>query len=193
MLIEDILSEEPSLGARQIQTILTDCSQFIEQSAGLPLLKTLPEAYADFQKVKIRLQKKRDTVTEAFDKAFGNQFLNLRQRAVFAYGSPQPLAERTDSFYVFPINGYSYLYSREVTNSSADYKRVIDTLFEQFDDTSKATEIVTDLLKYTYCTSNLSEGISANAEIILYGIPFYYAVRTEIVPSYAKLLASQRA
>lgn len=190
MLIEDIIGTSVGLGVREIQTIKAECSQFLKESAGLPLLKSLPTSYNNFHKVKVRLQKRKDDVAEAFDKAFGNQFVNLRQRAVFAYPSTPPINEGTEPFYVFPINGYKFLYSKEVTNSSSDYKRVIDTLFEQFDDSQKATEIVTDLLKYTYSTDNLHEGIVSDSEVILYGIPFYYAIRVSACQGYGKLLSN---
>lgn len=189
MLIEDLIGSSPGLGIREVHTIKAECSQFLQETAGAPLLKALPLGYDNFHKVKVRLQKRRDSVTDVFERAFGAEFSNLRQRAVFAYPSPPQLSEQTDAFYVFPVNGYKYLYSKEVTNSSSDYCRVVDTLFEQFDDESQASEIVADLLKYTYAATNLREGIEADAEIILYGIPYYYAVKVSACQDYASLLA----
>lgn len=188
MLIEDLIGNTNGLSSQVLHAITTDCSQFISESDGLPLFKNLPTSYANFQRVKVRRQKRKDSVAEAYDKAFADQYSNLRQRAIFAYSSECPVTEDLEPFYVLPTNGFSYLYSKEVTNSSSDYKRVIDTLFEQFDDASTATDIVIDLLKYTYSTVNLVEGITADAEIILYGISHYYAVRVAAVPNYTKLV-----
>lgn len=193
MLIEDIFGSPANLGSRELGIIKTECSQFLKESAGLPLLKPLPSTYHPFQKVKVRLQKRTDTVAEAFNKAFEERFNKLRQRAVFAYATAPQLNENQEPYYVFPINGFNYLYSKEVTNSTYDYKRVVDTLFEQFDDSTKASEIVTDLLKYTYASTNLAEGISASSEVILYGIPYYYAVKVTAVNGYVDLIDSLRS
>lgn len=189
MLIEDVLGTPKSLGSKEIHIIQESCSQFLTESAGLPLFKALPRTYGTFHKVKARMKKRNDNVGEAFNKAFETKYTKLSQRAIFAYTQLQQINENVEPFYVFPINGYKFLYSKEVTNSSSDYKEVIDTLFEQFDNSSKAVEIVTDLLKYTYSSHNLHEGLSSESEIILYGIPYYYAVRVHDVPQYTRIIS----
>jgi hypothetical protein len=188
MIIEDLIGSSAGLGVREVQTIKAECSQFLKESAGLPLLRSLPQTYYNFHKVKVRLQKRRDSVTDVFERAFGSTFVNLRQRAIFTYPRTPELTENTEPFYVFPINGYKFLYSKEVTNSSSDYKRVVDTLFQQFEDQQQASDIVTELLKYTYSSTSLHEGIVSDSEIILYGIPFYYAVRASACQGYGPLL-----
>lgn len=192
MIIEDLIGSSVGIGVREVQTIKAECSQFLKESAGLPLLKALPTTYFNFHKVKVRLQKRRDSVTDVFERAFGETFVNLRQRAIFTYPSSPELTEQTELFYVFPINGYKFLYSKEVTNSSNDYRRVVDTLFEQFEDQQQASDIITDLLKYTYCSTSLHEGIVSNSEIIVYGIPFYYAVRASSCQGYTPLLGMSK-
>jgi len=172
---------------RDTKILKTHCSQFIHESAGLPLFKALPATYSDLHRVKVRMQKKTSLVSEAFNQAF-NDFYNLRQRAIFAYATPPALTEGTDSFYVFPVDGYKFLYSKAVTNSGQDYQQVVDTLIEKVDDISKATDIVTDLLKYSYTSENLHEGIVSESEIILYGIPQYYVVRVSACQNYARLI-----
>jgi hypothetical protein len=182
MRIEDILGcdEEVRSTAR---VIIRECSQFLRETAGIPVLKQLPLRADLLQKVKVRHQKRTDCVAEAFSKAFNT---NLRQRAIFAYGNP-PMVEGSNPCYIFPIDGYKFLYSREVQNSTTEYQQVLNTLFESLDGT-KAVEIVTDLVKYTYIRENLIEGIMSDSEIIFYGIPYYYAVRVESCPTYSKLL-----
>lgn len=187
MLIEDVLGKARDIGVQESQLIKQQCSQYLQESAGLPLLKSLPSTYANFQKVKVRLQKHHDPINDVFDKAFGTDFYNIRQRAVFANGTQREVKEGFDQFFVFPLNGYKFLYSKTICNSSNDYRHVMDTLLESFDDQCQATEIVTDLLKMSYSAKNLYEGISSKSEVIFYSIPYYYAVRTTTVTDYTKL------
>lgn len=187
MLIQDVLGHTQTIGYQEIQLVKTHCSQYLKESAGFPLLKALPSSYTDFQRVKVRMQKHKDTLTEVFDKAFGEDFYNLRQRSVFARGSSPVLKEGFEEFYIFPTDGYKLLYSASVTDSSDNYRQVIDTLIEQFDDQTQVTELVSDVIKMTYSTENLLEGIVSNSEIIFYGIPFYYAARISVVEDYTKL------
>ncbi|MCK9369630.1 hypothetical protein M0R04_06955 [Candidatus Dojkabacteria bacterium] len=152
------------------------------------MYKALPKSYSDVHKVKARFKKRIDEVTPCFNKAFGSKASRLRQRAIFAYPSYPTTTEYTELFYIFPINNYKFLYSHEVMNSNSDYKQVIDTLFKTFDDADKASDIMIELLKYTYSTQHLYEGIIANTELIFYGIPYYYAVRTSACLDYNQLI-----
>lgn len=188
MLIEDFIEKISPAKTKEISIIQTECSAFIRESGQLPLYKLLPSYYKDFQKVKVRQQKRHDPITEAFNRAFGSKIHNFRQRAIFSYPEKPPLKEGYEPFYVFPINGFKYLYSKEVTNSSNNYQHVINILFEQLESNEKAIEIVTDVLKYTYCRNNLIEGIISNSEIIFYGIPYFYAVRCSLFPIYKKII-----
>lgn len=187
MLVQELLGEPSGVGSRELTTLKAKCSQFLRESAMLPLYRLLPKTYGDFHRVKVRQKSGDDKISEVFNRAFGTQFHNLRQRAIFASGTEPVVTETAEPFYVFPIDGYKFLYSKEVTNSNSDYKQVIDSLFEQFEDNNKVIEIVTDVLKYTYVRENLAEGIVSDSEIILYGIPYYYAVRAATVPAYGKL------
>lgn len=189
MRIEDLIGTEVDVSLRKsVKTINEECSQFLGNAKGLFLCKQLPATTTVLsgtflQKVKVRHRRQEDRVTEAFTKAFNT---NLRQRAIFASAEP-PAMEGCNTSYIFPINGFKFLYSKEVKNSSADYQHVLDTLFERLED-DKAVEIVTDIVKYTYVRENLVEGIQSNSEIIFYGIPYYYALPVEICPSYDELL-----
>lgn len=188
MLVQELFGETSGFGSREINTLKAKCTQFLHESAALPLYKLLPKTYGDFHRVKVRQKNTAGKINEVFDRAFGTQFPNLRQRAIFASGTkPNPSDDTNESFYVFPVDGYKFLYSKEVTNSNSDYKQVIDSLFEQFEDNNKAIEIVTDVLKYTYVCENLVEGLVSDSEIILYGVPCYYAVRVAAVAPYGKL------
>lgn len=178
MLVRDIL-EHNTFHSTVRQTLSADCSTFLRESEGRPLYRSLPITYGDFHRVKVRRQKRKDGVSEVFERAFGQEFNNIRQRAVFASPSRPLISEHTEPFYIFPIDGYKFLYSKEVTNSGSDYRNVIDTLVTELGNLNEATDIVTDLLKYTYSTTNLLEGMASGAEVILYSIPYYYAVRAD--------------
>lgn len=187
MLVQDILSHDPFIESAK-RIIHQDCSDFIRESDGLPLFKTLPDTYADFQRVKVRQHKRRDTVSDVFEQAFGEQFTNLRQRSVFTTSVISEGSTPSTAFYVIPINGYRYLYSKEIENSSSEYKSIIETVMQGMENANEATQIVTDLVKYTYTSTKLKEGIDSGAEVILYGIPAYYAIRTSVCPKYTDLI-----
>jgi hypothetical protein len=189
MRVDELISQSKApRSALDLGALRYYCSQFINESEGIPIYKALPNQYSDVHKVKARLKRKTDKITTCFNKAFIQEAINIRQRAVFAYPTAPSLDEGMDLFYVFPIDNYKFLYSNEVTNSDRNYNQVIDTLFETFEDTDTATTIVTDLLKYTYSTSNLHEGLGASAEIIFYNIPYYYAIRVDACSDYKQLI-----
>lgn len=181
MFIDEIISGE----LLRKHPIVQECSDFIVESEQLPLLRNLPSKYNDFHKVKIRQRKRKDDFTKTFNEAF-DEIPNLRQRSLFANGSTSFIAEsgNQEPFFIFPINGYKYKYSLEVKNSKEDYKDAFDVVLEQVQD----EEVLKDLLKYTYTSTNLFEGIQHGSEIIFYNIPYYYAVRVSSVPSYNEFL-----
>jgi len=191
MLINDIL--HPATTTNEFHVIVEYCSDFITESEGLPLVKSLPMTYNDIHKVKVRLHKKKNDFIETFNQAFTNEIRNLRQRAIFASSSPANIQvnESDEMFYVFPTNGYKFFYNKEVANSNEDYKQAFDTILEQLGgNNDEAVQVIADLLKYTYTSKNLIEGIQNESEIILYNIPFYYAVRASVFPEYDELLTS---
>ncbi len=172
------------------ETLKTHCSQFFVESQGLPLYKNLSPQYEDFQKVKVRKKNSSNEFTETFNEAFEKQHPDLRQRAIFANGesSFQPIHDEIhDPFYIFPINGFRFMYSKEVQNSGSEYKQVFETLFGQFGE-EKGNEVLADLLRFTYTSKNLNEGIETGSEIIMFGIPYYYAIRVSSIASYDQLI-----
>lgn len=189
MLVEDLIGKSATLGTREVHLIRQSCGQFIRESGGFPIYKNLPTSYNDFHKVKVRQHKRRDKVVEVFNKAFSAEQANLRQRAVYSYGAVPSIQEGMETFYVFPTDGYRFLYSTEVKNSGDNLRNVLDVLFEQLEQ-KEAVEVVVDLLKYTYSKTHLVEGILAKAEILFYGIPSYYAVRVSACKNYRDLLTS---
>lgn len=179
--------------SKEFHLLKTNCTQFIRESQGQPLFKNLSVSYNDFDKIKVRKRKgESGDFTETFNEAFETQHPGLRQRAIFANGSHtfQPIFDSVvEPFYVFPIDGYKFMYSREVENSGQEYKQVFDTLFEEFGE-QKGNEVLTDLLKFTYTSINLNEGITSGSEIIIYGIPYFYAVKANAADNYQELLTN---
>lgn len=171
-------------------TIGHQCEAFLEASQGVPVLKNLSTDYSDLQKVKVRKRKRASGFAKVFNEAFDEQFVELRQRAVFANGLVSLTESEADEepFYIFPIDGFHYLYSTEVENSSAEYRTVFDAIFETLD-ADAAEQTFRDLLKFTYKSTDLREGIESGAEIIIYNIPYYYAVRQSIFESYGEVLS----
>lgn len=169
---------------RPLAILREECNQFLYQSGGLCLIKSLPDSYADFQKVKVRKRKKEDL--SHFNEAFAKEYADLRQRAIFTNGTRvYEEKEGFDKFLVFPIDGYRFLYSKEVTNSSDAYHQTFESLLEIGEE---GTKIINDMLRFSYVADEkLVEGIVSGAEIIIYNIPYFYAVRASTVDSYEEL------
>jgi hypothetical protein len=176
LFIQDdpVVSEQKSF----LRKIAKECRTFLSESKSLPLFKTLPATYEDLQKVKVRKLRTRTKFSETFNEAFEEEVRDLRQRAVFTNRKIVDITEELDLFYVFPKNGYKFMYCTEVTHSTNDYQQVFDSLFEQFED-EKAEQLIHDLLKFTYTRQNLHEGLVKEAEIIFYNIPYYYSARVD--------------
>lgn len=184
MLVEDIIDVPPY--TKDIYTIKTECSRFLQESSGLPVFRVLPSTYSAIQRVKVRQQRRSDTVSEAFNAAFSDKFHNIVPRGIFTQSAPpETISEGTELFYVFPINGYKYIYSKGVQNSNLNFRDVMETLAHNVKD---AFDITTDLIKYTYTQRNLTEGITSRSEIIFYGIPYFYAVKVSAFDSYTRLI-----
>ena len=171
------------------------CSQFIVESGGLPLFRSLQISGEHARRVKVRQRKNESSVTEAFNAAFVERSRNIYQRAIFATTNPEPLTSTTEPFYVFPLNGYRFMYCTEVNKTNTGFQNAIDTLMEQFgeDSENEAVSVLKELLRYSYVDSDLHEGITRGSEIIIYNTPSYVAVRCSSVEEYhdaIKLISS---
>lgn len=192
MRVNDLLI--PTEFYTQLQILTKQCSQFFAETEGRCLLKSLPTTYENFHKVKVRKRKKRKNdskeFAETFNEAFEDELTQLRERAIFTNGvnSFERTPDRSlEPFYIFPIDGYKYMYSKEVENSSEDYKNVFSAIFSEFG-YEKGNEIAADLLKFSYTSTKLCEGIDSGAEIILFNIPYFYAIRQSFLEDYNDIL-----
>jgi len=150
MLINDILY---SVDYSQFDPIKTGCQQFFDESEGAPMVKLLPIGYEDFRKVKIRKKKPDAGFAESFNVVFEDEMRQFRQRSLFANGDifleTVAFDDNVEPFYVFPIDGFDYVYSKEVTNSSDNYSDVFKEIFEQMGEHA-ADKIFSELIKFSY-------------------------------------------
>lgn len=185
MLLNDILEPHPT---NILQDIKQLCSDYIIESNYNPIYKLLPVKYNDVHRVKVRAQNKEGIVATVYNKAFENETFNISGRAIITEcDKPSSCTDlNLEPFYIFPLNEYKFLYSKEVKDSSKNTQTTINTIFEQFP-TDDGIDLMVDILKYTYVNTNLLEGIISKSEIIFYNIPAYYAVRCSKYEKYQQL------
>lgn len=168
--------------------IVRECSDFLKASMGNPLVKMLPTAGPTVRSVKIRKKK----VVTSFDEAFNTVFIDhkdIRQRCVFANGShAQSNDPSLTPFYIFPKNGFRFMYSTTVADSSQQYSTVFDHLKEAMP-VDSAVATIADVLAYDYKMDDLPAGLRSGCEIIIFGCPSYYAMQTNSVKSYSTLFS----
>lgn len=172
-----------------LPTIEKECSQFLRESIGHPLLKNLPKNNDGFRKVKVRKKKHTETLTSVFNDAFKDDHSQLLQRSIFAHGTESFIPSEddlTEPFYIFPINGFRYMYAENVLSTTEDYKKTLDFLMESLGDS--AIETFQEVLKYQYRHDKLYEALTGNSEIIIYDIPYYYAIRYSLIEKYSNFL-----
>lgn len=166
-----------------LPTIAQECGLFLIESQGKPIVKSLPKHADGYRKVKVRKKKAKDEFTTKFNESFFTEFNDIRNRAVFVNGH-QPQTEETELFYVFPIDGYRFMYSPAVFNSTELYKDTFDKLINTAGK-NNGMEIFTEMLQLTYTYDNLPAAIDSGCEIIIYDISHYYAVRKSLIDDYS--------
>jgi len=172
--------------------IIRECSGFLRESCGEALIKYLPIDSPDSLKVKLRKQR---TSTD-FDKLFNLVFMDhpdLRQRCVFSNGvtGARHMNNNSDleAFYIFPIDGYKFIYSPNVDESRIQYGEMLLNIVDAMGDETKAFKTFVDVLNYDYTSEDLATGISSGCEIILYGFTHFYAIRASSVKRYSSLFS----
>lgn len=175
----------------ELAIIKERCSQFIEESGGIPIIKHMIGDYGDFHKIKVRWRKlanENEIVKTSFDLAFNSTFHNIRARSIFAKSATTSIGcDDTSAFYVFPIDGYRYLYSLSVKDSQSTYEDVIDKLSIGLNaNDTKST--LTDIIQFSYRSSNLIDGLKSGSELLIFNIPYFYIIRTSYA-SYDTILS----
>jgi len=173
--------------------IVRECSDFLRDSEGHPLVKFLPKEGPDSRKIKVRKRKSSSKFDESFNKVFITH-PNLRQRCVFANGqrglnSIMESADDTlEAFYIFPINGFQFIYSPNVYISSVQYRETLE-MFVEVMGCGDAIAAFSEVLKYDYISTKFAEGLILGSEMILYGFPHYYAIKKSTINSYSTLFS----
>ena len=186
MLFNDLIPLPPNPALIK-QIVKLECCDFIHESYGLPLYKSLQSTYGDIKLVKVRFQKQRDVTSDIFEHVFGESKPGgFKERSVIAYPIHPPPRDGYEVFYVFPTNGYKFIYSPMIKDSMSDLGGVVNTLMTQLDEVETAS-LAGDLLKYSYQSSNLVEGMLNNSEIIIHNISNFFVVRATHI-SYQSLI-----
>ena len=173
-LIEDV--------SPKLREISINCQQFIEESNGKPLVKWFSVDYPDVHRVKMRKRKQGTAFDSAFNEAFYEQYPSLRQRSIIVNETP---ATGKEPFFVFPSDGFKFMYSPTITNSTNQYGSTFTDIRKSLsEETGK--EIFQDILTYAYMSDSLETAIVESSEIIVYNIPYFYVVRCNT--DYTKLL-----
>lgn len=172
-----------------IEKIQTECGDFLLASNELPLVKALKETSSNFRKVKVRTKNISDEFVETVNEAFEGEYRNLYGRSVFCNGPHVDANREKEQVYVFPINGFKYFFNPNVTFLLSQYKKTYDALNLTLDEES-AESIFVDMVKYSYGEADtpFKDALFSGKEIIIYNIPYYYAVKVEKFPAYLDLL-----
>jgi hypothetical protein len=174
--------------------IIRECSSFLKNSGGVPLTKCLPAKGSDMRKVKVRKKKS----TSYFETLFNNVFIehhDIRQRCILSNGISG--ADRGDGygdsaldlFYIFPIDGYQFMYSPNVYSSSLQYKETLGKFIENMNEEQAIRAFLSEVLRYDYVFSNLNEGLQLGCEVIVYGVSHYYAIRKSSINNYSAIFS----
>jgi L-ribulose-5-phosphate 3-epimerase UlaE len=165
-------------------TIKKECSQFIRNSNGNPLFKSLPSGKDAFIRVKARHRKMHDDSFEnAFNSAFQKQTNKIFSKAIFC-NTNEVILPNHENYYVFPIDGYRILYSKNDKNTSKTYQTALAEILDMVAE-NHAVSLLTTILSDDYTDENLSEALLHKKEILIYNIPYFFAIKCSLFPSIA--------
>lgn len=165
----------------RFREIAINCQQFIEEAGDQPMIKSCSNQYPDIHRVKVRKRKNNDEFTQTFNEAFYEQYPSVRQRSIIINNS---VGDGLEPFYVFPTDGFKFMYAPNITESDTQYRSTFDNITSSMPYHGK--ELFQEVLTYTYINDSIKKAITETAEIIIYNIPFFYVVRCNI--KYDKLM-----
>lgn len=171
-------------------TILQECSDFLKMSQGQPLLKPLPADGPDTRKVKVRKKKTISEVAAIFNEVFSEP-TDLYQRCILANGSSTSIETKPthDMFFIFPVNGFKFMYSPNVGYMEYEYGERLAEL-RKATNLEEGKKLLQDVLEFEYVQNeNLLNAIQSGDEIIIYGVPYFYAIRESSVENYSTLFS----
>jgi hypothetical protein len=136
----------------------------------------LPAHREPFIKVKARHKKAKNMpLANAFNTAFANIYPNIFYRSIFCNTTERD-STGLERYYIFPINGYKFLYCNSVKNTTEAYKSamlgVLDIMVE-----NEAISLLSKVLEDDYVSENLHIALDKQSEVIIYNIPYFYAIK----------------
>jgi hypothetical protein len=170
-----------------IKTLSEECSEFIKESFPYPLLKTLPVTKDGFIKLKIRHKKNKKYLSSKtfniFNSALEKYHTNITFKALYGYPieAVETLSESESTrelFYIFPTNGYKYIYNPNVKSSFAAYNDALSKL--QGNNLETAFK---EILQESYVDKDLKNAMISGSEVIFFNISHYYAIRKSLIES----------
>lgn len=174
----------------QLDTLRTGCADFLRESSGIPLVKMLPKSTHGFCKIKVR-KRRTDIFSTVFNEVYKETHKEILNRSILANGiwATDDRGGTREPFFVFPINGYKFMYSVDSTICTEETKQSLFFLLEtmHIDDVA---DILDSNLPSLYTCDNLKEGLEMGSEMMVFGIPYFYAVRCSLVDSYSALYSS---
>lgn len=162
--------------------IALNCQQFLEESENHPLVKYCSRDYPDVHRVKVRKRKPKDNFSNAFNEVFYESYPSLRERSIII-NSVQ--SNNTEPFFVFPSDGFKFIYSPMVKDSKMQYGNAFDDITSTLSEDG-GKEVFQEMISYVYTDDSLQNAIVESSEIIVYNIPYFYVVRCNI--EYDKIL-----
>jgi len=174
-----------------LPTLEKECSEFLKASNGYPLLKNLPLNNDGFRKVKVRKKKNINSdIVKIFNETFNDHTDLIMQRSIFAHG-PSGFKPSDNPnfapFYIFPTDGFKFLYAQDVAETTETYKDTLSVLIDHYG--KDGIQTFKDVLKYQYTFDDLEKGLRTKTEMIIYDIPYYYAINYFLIEDYANFIS----
>lgn len=161
-----------------LDQIKRNCQCFISEFSTSPLYRAFHRTTPDQLKVKVRHRKPSEAEWEVyFNTHFSTQFTDIRQRSVFAYPAAIPPTANYESFFIFPIDGYSFTYSPTVYDSNLQYSELFSFIKSNFE-YEDAAKVFIDNIEHSYKNDAPEMAVTSNSEVLIYGISHYFAVRS---------------
>ena len=89
----------------------------------MPLIKWFTTAYPNVHRVKVRKRKLKGEFDTMYNEAFYEQYPSLRQRSIIVNQTP---IEGKEPYFVFPSDGFKFMYSPTITDSKIQYGSTFD-------------------------------------------------------------------
>lgn len=179
MNIHDFVASSSDSCPIDISAVLADfCSDFLSLNSG-PLYKTFPTPLGQsFKRVKVRQKKSHKFIDPIIET--GVQIPNLSAKQVVVSPTTQTITPST--YYVFPINGFKFLYASRPLKALEDaFDKLIDL------NVDNSYEIAVNLVRTNFKSDSLATAMLAD-DIILYNMPFYFVAHTLSFPNYKQLI-----